>query len=328
MGCQHDHSHGHDPNDAHAGHSHAHGHVSDRKMALAVVLTAAFVAGEAIAGWLGHSVALFSDAGHNLADALALGFSWYALAIANRPSTARRTFGYHRVGILAALVNAVSLVAIAFFIVYEAVTRLLHPQPVHGGVMIGVAAAAVVINLLIAMWLHHGAADDLNVRSAYLHMIGDAASACAVIVAGVIVAVSHNPLADPVVSFVIAALILWSSWGILKESVNVLLECSPAGMDMAAVQRAISNVSGVLDVHDLHVWTVGPGVVACSCHILVAEQAVSSGQQVLRAVVAQLDRQFHINHTTVQVEVEGCEANDMYCKIARSEQAYIGHHHH
>jgi cobalt-zinc-cadmium efflux system protein len=316
MGCQHDHSHG-----------HAHGPVSDRKMAVAVLLTAAFVAGEAVAGWLGHSVALFSDAGHNFADALALGFSWYALRIAGRPSSARRTFGYHRVGILAALINAVSLVSIAFLIAYEAVTRLLHPQPVQGGVMIGVAAVAVVINVFIAMWLHHGAANDLNVRSAYLHMIGDAASACAVIVAGVIVAVSHNPLADPVVSLVIAALILWSSWGILKESVNVLLEASPAGMDMAAVQRAIENVSGVLDVHDLHVWTVGPGVVACSCHILVAEQAVSSGQQVLRAVVAQLDRQFHINHMTVQVEVEGCEANDMYCKIGRSEHAHIGHHH-
>jgi cobalt-zinc-cadmium efflux system protein len=296
-------------------------------MGMAVLLTTLFVAGEATAGWLGHSIALLSDAGHNFADALALGFSWYALKIANRPSCATRTFGYHRVGILAALVNAASLVVIAFLIAYEAVTRLLHPQPVHGAVMIGVAAAAVVINVLIAVWLHHGASDDLNVRSAYLHMIGDAASACAIIVAGVIVAVSHNPLADPVVSLVIAALILWSSWGILKESVNVLLEASPAGMDMAAVQRAISNVSGVLDVHDLHVWTVGPGVVACSCHILVAEQAISSGQQVLRAVVSQLDQRFHINHTTVQVEVEGCEANDMYCKIARSEHAHIGHHH-
>lgn len=330
MACEHDHSqhHSHDHAHSHAGHPHAQANVSDRKMALAVMLTAAFVVGEAIAGWLGHSIALFSDAGHNFADALALGFSWYALRIANRPSSAQRTFGYHRVGILAALVNAMSLVVIAFLIAYEAVTRLMHPEPVHGAVMIGVAAAAVMINMTIAMWLQHGASHDLNVRSAYLHMIGDAASACAVIAAGVVVAVSHNPMADPVVSFVIAALILWSSWGILKDSINVLLEASPAGMDMVAVQQSISDVSGVLDVHDLHVWTVGPGVVACSCHILVAEQAISSGQQVLRAVVAQLDRQFHINHTTVQVEVEGCEANDMYCKIARFEHAHIGHHHH
>jgi cobalt-zinc-cadmium efflux system protein len=298
-------------------------------MGSAVLLTLIFVLGEGVAGWLGHSVALFSDAGHNLADAMALGFSWYALKIAGRPATSSRTFGYHRVGILAALINAVSLVVIALLIAYDAVARLLHPEPVHGGVMIGVAAAGVVINVLIALWLHRGAAHDLNVRSAYLHMLGDAASACAVIVAGIIVVVSHTPLADPVVAFVITALVLWSSWGILIESVNVLLEASPAGMDMAAVERAIRGVPGVNDVHDLHVWTVGPGVVACSCHILVAEQAISAGQQVLRAVIAELDQRFQINHTTVQVEVEGCEANDMYCKIRRSEHAaHIGHHHH
>jgi cobalt-zinc-cadmium efflux system protein len=297
-------------------------------MGLAVLLTVLFVAGEAISGWLGHSIALFSDAGHNLADALALGFSWYALRIASKPSTATRTFGYHRVGILAALVNAVSLVVIALFIAWEAVNRVLHPQPVHGFVMIGVAAGAVAINVIIALWLHHGAEHDLNVRSAYLHMLGDAASACAVIVAGVIVLVSHNTLADPVVSFVIAALILSSSWGILKESVNVLLEASPAAINMAEVEKAIAGVSGVLQVHDLHVWTVGPGVVACSCHVVVAEQAISAGQQVLRAVVQELDQRFHINHTTVQVEVEGCPADDMYCKLQRSGHAHIGHHHH
>lgn len=296
-------------------------------MGLAVLLTVLFVAGEALAAWLGHSVALLSDAGHNLADALALVFSWYALRVAGRPATARRTFGYHRVGILAALVNAGSLVVIAVLVVWEGVGRLLNPTHVNGVLMIGVAGTAVIINGLIAFWLQSGAEHDLNVRSAYLHMLGDAASACAVIAAGVIVAVTHNPLADPIVSFVIAALILWSSWGILTESVNVLLEGCPAGMDTGAVAQAIGQVPGVLDVHDLHVWTVGPGVVACSCHVVVAEQSVSSGQQVLRAVVADLRRRFHINHTTVQVEVEGCEPNDMYCTIRRSEHAQIGHHH-
>jgi cobalt-zinc-cadmium efflux system protein len=327
MSCDHEHREPH----KHGRHDHArhdHGSISDRRMALAVVVTVLFVVGEAIAGCLGHSVALFSDAGHNLADAMALGFSWYALRIACRPSTATRTFGYHRVGILAALINAVSLVVIALLIAWDAVSRILHPQPVQGMVMISVAAAAVVINVLIALWLHHGAAHDLNVRSAYIHMLGDAGSSCAVIVAGVIVLFTRNSLADPVVSFIIAGLILWSSWGVLKESVSVLLECSPAGMDMAAVEQAVGKVSGVLDVHDLHVWTVGPGVVACSCHILVAEQSIRSGQQVLRAVVAELDHRFHINHTTVQVEVEGCEADDMYCTIQRSAgAAHIGHHH-
>lgn len=298
--------------------------VSDRHMALAVALTLLFVAGEVIAGWLGRSVALYSDAGHNLADALALVFSWYALRIAGRPSTARRTFGYHRVGILAALGNAASLVVIALLIAWEGVGRLLHPQAARGAVMIGVAAAAVVVNAAIALWLQRGAEHDLNIRSAYLHMLGDAASACAVIAAGVIVAVTGNPIADPVVSFIIAALILWSSWGILSESVNVLLEASPAGLDMAAVSAAIARVPGVRDVHDLHVWTVGPGVIACSCHIVVADQTVSSGQQVLRSVASELDSRFRINHTTVQVEVEGCEADDVYCTLRRSEQVRAG----
>jgi len=332
MGCDHDHHH-HEASGSVAApsvsHEHHHHHtgVSDYKMSLAVGLTILFVSGEVVAGWLGHSVALLSDAGHNFADAMALLLSWYALRIANRPACASRTFGYHRVGILAALVNAVSLVVISLFIAWEAVGRLIHPQPVQGLVMICVAGAAVVLNATIAFWLHHGAEYDLNVRSAYLHMLGDALSSCAVIGAGLIVAISHNPLADPIVSFIIAGLILWSSWGILKESVNVLLEASPVGLDMAAVGNVIGQVPGVLDVHDLHVWTVGPGVVACSCHVLVAEQAISSGQQVLRSVVDQLKDRFQINHTTVQVEVEGCEANDLYCKIRRTGNAHIGHHH-
>lgn len=320
MDCHHA-EHSQDPARRHAG------SVSDRRMGAAVALTVLFVAAEAVAGWLGHSVALFSDAGHNLADAMALAFSWYALRIARRPSSSTRTFGYHRVGILAALVNAVSLVLIALWIAWEAAQRVIHPRPVHGAMMIGVAAAAVGINALIAVWLQHGADDDLNVRSAYLHMLGDAASACAVIAAGVIVAVTGNPLADPVVSFIIAGLILWSSWGILAESINVLLEATPAGLDMSAVNQAIAHVPGVRDVHDLHVWTVGPGVVACSCHVVVAEQTISSGQQVLRAVVAELDRRFRINHTTVQVEVQGCAANDLYCTIRRAEHVHLGHNH-
>ena len=318
MPCDHDHPH---------DHGHHHHALPDGKMGLAVFITAAFVLGEGIAGFLGHSVALLSDAGHNLADALALLFSWYALRVASRPSNSTRTFGYHRVGILAALVNAGSLVAISFFIAWEAVARLLHPEPVHGLVMIVVAGVAVIINATIAVWLQRHAENDINLRSAYLHMLGDAASSAAVILAGIVVLVTGNPLADPIVSFIIASLILWSSWGILVESLNVLLEASPANLEMPEVEKAITSVDGVLDVHDLHVWTVGPGVVACSCHILVNEQTISSGQQVLRAVVTELDQRFKINHTTVQVEVEGCGPNDMYCQIKRTDLANAAHHH-
>jgi cobalt-zinc-cadmium efflux system protein len=282
-------------------------------MGAAVGITVAFVIAEALCGWWGHSLALLSDAGHNLADAVALGFSWFALWIANKPSHQGMTFGYHRVGVFAALVNAVSLVLIAVVIAWEAVVRIQHPEIANGRLMIVVAASAIVMNVTIGLWLHRGSSHDINIRSAYLHMAGDAISACGVVIAGVLVAVTHTAFADPFVSLLIAGLILYSSYSVLRDSAMVLLEGTPPGMNMPAVVAAIRGVMGVLDVHDLHVWMVGPGVVACSCHIIVAEQSVREGQQVLRAVVGAIENRFHITHTTVQVEVEGCDANDMYC---------------
>ncbi|MEP6593985.1 MAG: cation diffusion facilitator family transporter, partial [Acidobacteriota bacterium] len=209
------------------GHSHAPAGVSTRTLAAAVVVTLLFVFAEAAAGWWAQSLALLSDALHNLADAAALALSWYGLRIAARPSHHGMTFGYHRVGILAALVNAVSLVVIAVFIAWEAVARLLHPAPADGGLMIVVAAAAVVINTTISLWLRRAAADDVNVRSAYLHMVGDAVSAAGVLVAGAIVLWTGSAIADPAVSLAIAVLILWSSWGLLRQTTAVLLEGTP-----------------------------------------------------------------------------------------------------
>lgn len=327
----HEHSHANDDaaasDDDHAGcrgHQHGHGHshchtatagLSRWKLGFAVGLTLAFVAGEAVAGILAQSLALLSDAGHNLADAAALGFSWYALWLASKPANQGMTFGYHRVGILAALVNAVSLVVIALLILIDAVVRLRNPESPHGLVMIVVALLAIGMNLLISLWLRSGAKHDLNVRSAYLHMLGDALSAFGVVAAGIIVAASGIAIADPIASILIAGLVLATSWGVLKESVTILLEGTPIGMDMGMVERAIGDVRGVEGVHDLHVWTVGPGVIACSCHVVVAEQSIREGQQVIRAVVDRLHVDFNINHSTVQVEVEGHESNEMYCTL-------------
>jgi cobalt-zinc-cadmium efflux system protein len=295
-------------------------------MALAVTITLLFVIAEIVAGVFGHSLALLSDAGHNFADAAALGFSWYALRIARRPADGGMTFGYHRVGILAALVNAVSLVVIALFIWWGAIGRVMHPVEVNGGLMIGVAVVAIVLNGMIGFWLHHGAQHDVNIRGAYLHMLGDAIAAAGVVAAGVVVSVFHFPLADPVVSFVIGGLILFSSLGILKESVNVLLEGAPQKLDTKAVLIAIEEVSGVLGAHHLHVWTVGPGAVACSCHIIVGEQTVREGQTVCQRVAEVLRHRFEISHTTVQVESEGSCADDPHCSIPATP-AHIGHHH-
>jgi cobalt-zinc-cadmium efflux system protein len=309
-----------------AGHDHGVS-LTGRRLLLSVLITVAFVIGEAIAGYFSNSLALLSDAGHNFADALALILSWYGFWIAQRPSSAKRTFGYHRVGILVALVNAVSLVVIALLIFWEAVSRLGHPQSVKSTPMIVVALIAIILNTAISLWLRSAARNDLNVRSAYTHMLGDAVSAAGVVIAGVVVALSGTSLADPVVSVLIGILILLSSWGILKESVNVLLEGVPAGIEMETVERTISSVAGVLAVHDLHVWTVGSGMVCCSCHISVEEQSVRSGENVLRAVAEELEHNFGISHSTIQVEVEGCEPNDMYCIMKIADKTGKGHSH-
>jgi cobalt-zinc-cadmium efflux system protein len=311
--CQHDHDHSHAP-------------VTPGKMGLAVGLTLGFVVLEAGSGLFAHSLALLSDAGHNFADAAALGFSWYALWIARKPSHARMTFGYHRVGILAALVNASSLVVIALAILWQAVDRLRHPEPAHGWIMVGVAAVAVALNFTIGSWLHAGSHHDLNVRSARLHMLGDAISAIGVVLAGLVVATTGATLADPIISFLIAGLILISSWGVLKESVNVLLEGTPKGIDMQTVEKDIAAVEGVRGIHDLHVWTVGPGVIAASLHIVVEEETIRAGQRVLRNVSAQLQVKHRINHATVQVELSGDCSDGMYCCIEPHE-VHVGHSH-
>ena len=286
--------------------------VSGQTMGAAVALTLALVVAEAVSAWFGHSLALVADAGHNLTDAATLGLSRYALSIARKPSHHGMTYGYHRVAVAAALANAVWLGTMALWIVWESIGRLRSPEPANGRLMIGVALIAIVVNVLISLRLHEGSRDDLNVRSAYIHIMGDAVSAFGVVVAGIIVAVMRNAVADPLVSGLIAAFILWSSYGVLRESATVLLEGTPPGTDMPAVVGAIKAVSGVLDVHDLHVWMVGPGVVACSCHIVVAEQSIRRGQRVVRSVVQDVSDRFHITHTTVQVEVEGCLPNDLY----------------
>jgi cobalt-zinc-cadmium efflux system protein len=296
--------------------AHAHGgSATGRYLGLSILLTLAFVLGEAAAGYFANSVALLSDAGHNFADALALIFSWYAIRIGRRPADARRTYGYHRVGVLAALVNAVFLVGLALFVFWEAVQRLRAPEPVHGGLMIGVALAAVVLNSLISVWLHAEARQDLNIRSAYLHMLGDALSGVGVVVAGIVIAVTGQPAADSVVSLLIGLLILWSSWGILTETVDVLLEAVPKGLDMAKLVQAIQQVPGVQGLHDLHVWTISSGRAACSCHILISEQSAREGQRLQQAVAEMLEHEFRISHTTIQIEVEQCGGSDLHCTV-------------
>lgn len=272
----------------------------------------AFVLGEGAVGWWSGSLALLSDAGHNLADALALGLTWYAHLLAARRADARRTFGYHRVGVLAALLNALVLIAIAVAILVDAGRRVRHPQAIPGLPVVVTALVALVVNLVLARVLHAGH-HDLNVRAARLHLFADAASSAGVLVAGICIALTGSSLPDPIASIGISVLIVASSWSILRESVGILLEAAPPGVDMEAVLAAIRAVPGVLGVHDLHAWTIGSGIIACSCHILVAEGSSSTNQQVQQRVAAAL-QELGITHTTIQVEVDACHpAADAFC---------------
>lgn len=305
-------------------HSHGEG-ISSHKMWLATAITFSFCLGEALVGYQSNSLALMADAGHNFADALALALSAFALWIATKPADNKRTYGYHRVGILAALVNAVGLAIMAVVIFWEAIQRLQSPEQVQSGPMIWVALLAIVLNSGIAWWLFSAAKADLNIRSAYLHMLGDAIASFGVVVAGVIIVFTSWYIADPIVSIIFAMLVLWSSWSIFTESVQMLLEGTPAGMDLAKVELEIRNVTGVLNLHDLHVWTISSGLVACSCHILVADQSVSGGQKILQDVAHMLEHDFRISHSTIQIEVEDCGGHN---HAIQSHHEHLHHHAH
>jgi len=294
-------------------------------MWLATAITFSFCLGEALVGYQSNSLALMADAGHNFADALALALSAFALWIATKPADNKRTYGYHRVGILAALVNAVGLAIMAVVIFWEAIQRLQSPEQVQSGPMIWVALLAIILNSGIAWWLFSAAKADLNIRSAYLHMLGDAIASFGVVVAGVIIVFTSWYIADPIVSIIFAMLVLWSSWSIFTESVQMLLEGTPAGMDLAKVELEIRNVTGVLNLHDLHVWTISSGLVACSCHILVADQSVSGGQKILQDVAHMLEHDFRISHSTIQIEVEDCGGHN---HAIQSHHEHLHHHAH
>jgi cobalt-zinc-cadmium efflux system protein len=291
--------------------------MSGRSIPFAIGLSLAFVAAEGFIGWRTGSLALVSDAGHNFTDAIALALAAFAIRMARKPATATRTFGYHRVAILIALTNALSLVAISLVIFREAIARIQRPEVVDSGWMIGTALAALAMNVWISMRLHAGSRHDLNIRGAYVHMVGDALASAGVVLAGIIVWSTGYVIADPIISIVLSALILWSSVGILRESLDILLEAAPRGMDLAEVGRTVCGVPGVVGCHDLHVWTISSGILAASCHAVVTESSAAGGQRIAHAVSAVLADAHGIAHATVQVEVEACADADRPCSMSR-----------
>lgn len=289
---------------------HSHQHSATGKVLLfSLAATMAYIALLVVYGLRAHSLALISEAGHNFSDFLALLLSWVAVYFQSRPATATKSYGYQRAGVLTAFVNALTLVLVAGYICYEAVGRLAHPAAVESRTMMIVAAVGVLLNGAISWMLFRtgrGHGSDVNLRSALVHQVGDTLSTAAVIVGGFVIAVTGATWVDPVLSLAIAALVLWSSWEIIRETLNILLEGTPKGLAVEGVIASMSTVVGVNSVHDLHIWSLGSNTHALSCHIGIDDIPPSASEAILREVRQRLEH-FRIVHTTIQFEHTECE---------------------
>ena len=276
------------------------------KLRFAVIVSAIILVAELVAGLISNSLALLSDAGHVFTDMLALSLSWFAVKQAEKPATPGMTYGYHRVGILAALVNALSLTGVSAAIFYEAEQRWHHPREVDSLLMLSVASVGLLANLVVVAWLRHDARHNLNVRAAWWHAWGDSLSSIGVIVGGVVIYFTGRLLVDPLVSMIIGAIIVGGAWGIVKDGVRILLEASPAHLDSKDVSQAISQMTGIKGVHDLHLWSIAPGINALSCHLLIDDVSISEGSCIMERVNHLLAERFNIGHSTLQLECDPC----------------------
>ncbi|MCK7496833.1 MAG: cation diffusion facilitator family transporter [Comamonadaceae bacterium] len=295
--------------------SHDHtNEIKENRFVLALALTGLIFLAEFIGGFWTHSLALLSDSAHVFMDAFALGLSYLAIRAAKLPADDKHTYGYHRMQVLAALTNGATLFLIAFEILREAWDRFQNPETVSAGPMLVIAIIGLVVNLIVAFTLSKHDHDDLNTRSAFLHVLGDALASVGVIAVGVILLFVNWTWLDPLVSVMIGVLILFSSGRVLKESVHILAEGMPEGMTATSIAEAMKKVSGVSQVHDLHVWTVAPGYIALSAHVTIEDQSISQTAEMMTALKETLHEGFEIHHTTIQFECENCGQGTVLCE--------------
>jgi cobalt-zinc-cadmium efflux system protein len=299
-------------------HSH-HGLRLGVVLAWSLVATVLFVVVEALAGLKAHSLALLSDAGHNFTDALALALAALGFYFESRPADDVKTYGYHRAGVLTAFINALVLLVLAVFIFKESYSRLRNPEPVHELTMLVIAVLGLIVNVVIMWGLHRDQGHDLNIRAAYMHMLGDALGSVGIIIGSIVIRFTSWYVVDPILSVLIGALIVWTAWGIVRDTLNILLEGLPKGMRFDTVVGAMRDVPGVLGVHDLHIWSLGTKTHALSCHVLIEDMPPSESDPVLRRINRVLAERFHIHHTTVQFEHVGCKLCEGGCSIPSDE---------
>jgi cobalt-zinc-cadmium efflux system protein len=307
---------------------HVHGAntaAMQRVLRASLIATIAYVVLTLVAGLRAHSLALVSEAGHNASDALAIVLSFVAVWFQTRPPTDQKTFGYQRAGVLAAFLNALTLIVIAGWIALEAVHRFNAPTAVQPRIMMFVAAAGVIMNGLIAAMLWR-VSHDVNIRSVFIHMLGDTLSTAAVIVGGLVILLTGRTWIDPALSIAIAALILWSSISIVRETLNILLEGTPRGISLIEIRSTLAAIDGVEDVHDLHVWSLGSNTHALASHITIADIPPSESNLILDRINVVLRERFRIHHTTLQFEHVICEV--AHGCLVSVEQSETHHHHH
>jgi cobalt-zinc-cadmium efflux system protein len=307
---------------------HVHGAntaAMQRVLRLSLVATIAYVVLTLLAGLRAHSLALVSEAGHNASDALAIVLSFVAVWFQTRPANDQKTFGYQRAGVLAAFLNALTLIVIAGWIAFEAFHRISHPTPVQPRIMMFVAAAGVLMNGLIAAMLWR-VSHDINIRSVFIHMLGDTLSTAAVIVGGLVILLTGRTWIDPALSLAIAALILWSSIAIVRETLNILLEGTPRGISLVEIRTTLAAIEGVEDVHDLHVWSLGSNTHALASHVIIADIPPSASNLILDRIKLVLRERFFIHHTTLQFEHVDCEV--AHGCLVSLEEPEAHHHHH
>jgi cobalt-zinc-cadmium efflux system protein len=288
---------------------------------LSISLTLVFVVIETWAGLRADSLALLTDAGHNLTDVMALALSWYAMRVAVLPANSSNTFGYHRVGILVALINSTTLALIAIGVMYEAYQRYRAPPEVQADILVGVGAAAFVVNLVTAWLVSHGREHDLNLRSAFLHLMGDVFSTLGAVFAGIGIWLTGYNWLDPLASVLIGLLILGNAWMILKETLEILLESVPRDIDMSLMVRDLLRVPGVRSVHDLHVWSLSKSLRMLSAHIVTEDMPIGEGARILCELKSVVASRYGIAHSTLQLECVGCDPDHLYCNLADSGPA-------
>jgi cobalt-zinc-cadmium efflux system protein len=293
---------------------HHHAHNTGWILQLSLVATIAFTAFEVYAGFYSGSLALLSDAGHNFTDALALLLAAIGFYLQRKPANQIKTYGYQRAGVLAAFLNASTLIVISFFIFWEAAMRILHPRPVNERMMMWVAGAALILNGAIMLALQRDQKEDINIRGAFLHMLGDALGAVGIIAGALVIAYTGWTYVDPVLSIALGILIVYTAWDIIGESLNILLEGLPRGIELTGVTKAMSEVEGVLDVHDLHIWSLGSKTHALSCHVLIEDMPPSASEQILKRINGVLC-ELGIHHTTLQFEHVPCVLSDNSCQM-------------